>query len=282
MNKFEMKQLAYQSQLKSRSLQVLLYLIDRADKEQTCFPAVATIGRELHISISTVKRAMRELVEAGFVTKESRFREGNGGQTSNLYTLFFPENGTESEHKNTGESKEAKSVKENGGQMKITGDSESEAAACAEVTGGEGQNDTALSFQFNQGLKSGKRVYSKTDSTIFNFLTWCQVIVLKVIFEAEIEINSLKGRWIYSYYRNLSKLLLCNRLFVNIAKQRIRLTNDKGKDNAARTSGSLINCCFHRVYFQIHERLRKLNCGYSSAFRLNRFKNVIVKMPKFS
>lgn len=91
MNQFEMKQLAYQSNLKNRALQVLLYLIDRANKEQTCFPAVPTIGRELHISISTVKRAMRELVEAGYVKKESRFREGNRGQTSNLYTLHFPE-----------------------------------------------------------------------------------------------------------------------------------------------------------------------------------------------
>ena len=82
MNQFEMKQLAYQSNLKNRALQVLLYLIDRANKEQTCFPAMPTIGRELHISISTVKRAMRELVEAGYVKKESRFREGNRGQTS--------------------------------------------------------------------------------------------------------------------------------------------------------------------------------------------------------
>ena len=54
MNQFEMKQRAYQSNLKNRALQVLLYLIDRANKEQTCFPAVPTIGRELLISISTV------------------------------------------------------------------------------------------------------------------------------------------------------------------------------------------------------------------------------------
>lgn len=33
---------------------------------------------------------MQELVESGYVTKESRFREWNGGQTSNLYTLYFP------------------------------------------------------------------------------------------------------------------------------------------------------------------------------------------------
>lgn len=91
MNQFEMKQRAYQSSLKSRALQVLLYLIDRANREQTCFPAVPTIGRELHISISTVKRAMKELVESGYVTKESRFHDGNRGQTSNLYTLHFPE-----------------------------------------------------------------------------------------------------------------------------------------------------------------------------------------------
>ena len=97
MNQFEMKQSAYQSQLKSRALQVLIYLIDRSDKEQTCFPAVPTISRDLHISISTVKRAMRELVEAGYVEKESRFREENRGQTSNLYTLHFTEKANVSE-----------------------------------------------------------------------------------------------------------------------------------------------------------------------------------------
>lgn len=91
MNQFEMRQKAYQSTLTNRALQVLLYLIDRADKAQTCFPAVPTIGRELHISISTVKRAMKELISSGYVSRESRFRERNGGQTSNLYTLRFPE-----------------------------------------------------------------------------------------------------------------------------------------------------------------------------------------------
>lgn len=100
MNQFEMKQRAYQSNLKNRALQVLLYLIDRANKEQTCFPAVPTIGRELHISISTVKRAMRELVEAGYVKKESRFREGNRGQTSNLYILLFTKSKKESQNEN--------------------------------------------------------------------------------------------------------------------------------------------------------------------------------------
>ena len=92
MNQYEMKKMAYQSNLKNRALQVLLYLIDRSNKEGTCFPAIATIGRELHISVSTVKRAMGELVEAGYVVKKTRFRESNGGQTSNLYRLDFSEN----------------------------------------------------------------------------------------------------------------------------------------------------------------------------------------------
>ena len=89
MNQYEMKKLAYQSNLRNRALQLLLYLIDRINKERTCFPAVRPIASELHISVSTVKRAMQELVESGYVTKESRFREENGGQTSNLYTLYF-------------------------------------------------------------------------------------------------------------------------------------------------------------------------------------------------
>lgn len=101
MNQFEMKQRAYQSPLKSRALQILLYLIDRSDKEHTCFPAVPTIARQLHISVSTEKRAMRELVEEGYVKKESRFREGNRGQTSNLYFLFFPEIIVEKENKDS-------------------------------------------------------------------------------------------------------------------------------------------------------------------------------------
>lgn len=166
MNQFEMKQLAYRSQLKSRALQVLLYLIDRANKDQTCFPAVSTIGRELHISISTVKRAMRELVEAGYVEKESRFREENRGQTSNLYTLHFPEKETEPEQKENvqkcisrAETEAAEledanvdSIVENGADWEIL-------YLCVQRDRGGVQSDTTLNFQFIQRLKSGKIVF---------------------------------------------------------------------------------------------------------------------------
>lgn len=89
---FELKQYAYTSDLKSRALNVLIYLIDRTNKQLTCFPSITTIGKNLHISISTVKRAIKELVEKGFLKKEARFIEKkNFAQTSNLYTLSIPE-----------------------------------------------------------------------------------------------------------------------------------------------------------------------------------------------
>lgn len=88
---FEIKQYAMKSKLKSRALSILNYLIDRTNKKLTCFPSVSTIGKQLHISVSTVKRAMKELFSEGFLKREARFSEHkNGGQTSNLYTVSTP------------------------------------------------------------------------------------------------------------------------------------------------------------------------------------------------
>lgn len=98
----ELKSRAYASNLKSRALSILIYLIDRSNKDLTCFPAIPTMAAELHIGISTVKRALHELVDAGFIQKEARFRENNRGQSSNLYTLIFNEEAPEptSNHEN--------------------------------------------------------------------------------------------------------------------------------------------------------------------------------------
>lgn len=85
----ELKKQAYESNSKSRALSVLLYLIDRSNKDLKCFLAIPTMAKQLHISVSTVKRALKELVEEGFIKKERRFREMNRGQTSNLYTLIL-------------------------------------------------------------------------------------------------------------------------------------------------------------------------------------------------
>lgn len=86
--KIKLMQTIYASNLKSRAILVMNYLIFRANKEGTCFPSIKTIAKECHISVNTVKRALDDLIKAGYVQKGARFiKEKNGAQTSNLYTL---------------------------------------------------------------------------------------------------------------------------------------------------------------------------------------------------
>lgn len=88
--KGKMMEAVYAAQLTQRATLVIFYLINRADKEMTCFPGVKTIARECNISERTVQRALNDLEEARFVRRESRFHE-EGGQRSNLYVLGVEE-----------------------------------------------------------------------------------------------------------------------------------------------------------------------------------------------
>ena len=63
-----------------------MYLKDRSDKKGQCYPAINTIAKELHLSIRTVERAIQDLLAAGVLKKEQRWRE-NGGKSSLLYTI---------------------------------------------------------------------------------------------------------------------------------------------------------------------------------------------------
>lgn len=81
----------YNSDLPPRAVNVYRYLKDRANKANQCFPAIGTIARDLHISDSTVKRALNDLERAGFIKRQNRFRTYNAktyGKTSNLYTIL--------------------------------------------------------------------------------------------------------------------------------------------------------------------------------------------------
>ncbi len=77
----------YEADLPHRAIAVYLYLQNRADSEGTCYPAIGTIARELHLSVSTVKRAIRDLEENGFIRKKQRWRD-NGGRSSLLFEII--------------------------------------------------------------------------------------------------------------------------------------------------------------------------------------------------
>ncbi len=76
----------YAEDLPHRAKAVYMYLKDRSNKEGQCYPAIGTIAKELHLSRRTVERAIADLLRAGLLTKEQRWRE-NGGRSSLLYTL---------------------------------------------------------------------------------------------------------------------------------------------------------------------------------------------------
>jgi len=73
-------------ELPHRARAVYMYLRDRAGKGSDCWPAVKTIADHLQLSRSTVKRALHDLVSAGLIEKEVRYRE-NGSNTSNRLIL---------------------------------------------------------------------------------------------------------------------------------------------------------------------------------------------------
>lgn len=73
-------------ELGHRAKAVYIYLKDHANKEGTCWPGINTIAAGLNLSRSTVKRALNDLVKAGLVEKNNRWRE-NGSLSSNLYQI---------------------------------------------------------------------------------------------------------------------------------------------------------------------------------------------------
>ena len=79
------------TELSHRAKSVYMYLKDRSDAEGKCWPSQKTIAAGLNLSISTVKRALAELEQKGYVTHAQRFR-ANGGKTSNLYRVVENKN----------------------------------------------------------------------------------------------------------------------------------------------------------------------------------------------
>lgn len=77
----------YQTDLPHRAKLVYIYLHDRMDSEKKAWPGLGTIAKDLSLSRSTVKRAVKDLEQARLIRKEPHFRE-NGSATSNRYYLL--------------------------------------------------------------------------------------------------------------------------------------------------------------------------------------------------
>ena len=77
----------YQTDLPHRAKLVYIYLHDRMDQERKAWPGINTIAKDLSVSRSTVKRAVKDLEKAGLIRKEPHCRE-NGSATSNRYYLL--------------------------------------------------------------------------------------------------------------------------------------------------------------------------------------------------
>ncbi len=75
-------------QLPNRAKLVYLYLHDRMDNEKKAWPGINRIASDLSLSRSTVKRAIADLVKAGYVRKEAAYRS-NGSCTSNRYYMIY-------------------------------------------------------------------------------------------------------------------------------------------------------------------------------------------------
>lgn len=76
----------YEQDLPPRAKTVYMYLKDRSNADGECWPAVKTIAKNTSLSVSTVKRAIADLIRCGSLTKVSRYRE-NGSHSSNRYFI---------------------------------------------------------------------------------------------------------------------------------------------------------------------------------------------------
>ena len=79
----------YKAELPHRAKTVYMYLKDRSNAQGQCYPAIGTIAKELHLSRRTVERAIQDLITAGFLKKEQRWRENTKGKVCPLGGIWI-------------------------------------------------------------------------------------------------------------------------------------------------------------------------------------------------
>ena len=76
----------YRTELPHRAVAVYIYLADRTNENNECWPTIPTIAADLKLSASTVRRGIRDLKKAGRLATEQRYRK-KGGKSSLLFRL---------------------------------------------------------------------------------------------------------------------------------------------------------------------------------------------------
>lgn len=76
----------YDTTLPHRAVAVYMYLQDRVNKEGQCWPGMRTIAKDLHLSLSTVRRGIVDLRKANLLETEQRYRK-QGGKSSLMYAI---------------------------------------------------------------------------------------------------------------------------------------------------------------------------------------------------
>lgn len=76
----------YRTELPHRAVAVYIYLADRTNENNECWPAIPTVASDLKLSPSTVRRGIRDLKKAGLLEIEQRYRK-EGGKSSLLFRL---------------------------------------------------------------------------------------------------------------------------------------------------------------------------------------------------
>lgn len=72
--------------LPSRAVTVYLYLTQRANAQGQCWPSERRIAKDLSMSKSTVRRAVEDLKQGGYLHTEQRYRK-TGAKSSLLFTV---------------------------------------------------------------------------------------------------------------------------------------------------------------------------------------------------
>ena len=77
----------YEQPISGYAKHVYNYLTRCADANDQCFPSHKDIAKKCGFGVTTIKKALNELIEIGVIAKEKRTRV-DGGQSSDLYTIF--------------------------------------------------------------------------------------------------------------------------------------------------------------------------------------------------